>query len=289
MMETASVLEELPVLGRRPSEFSDPPLRTSKIAIVGFATETMKEAPFDDPAYEIWILNMLHSHVPRWDRLWEMHDRVTLDIETKDLTLNTKHLEVLQAERTRPIYMVERQPDIPCSVRYPVEDVTRRIGANCDKLLRQPYFTSTFAYMLASAILGIIDRRADPLVPEYDEKIDVCGIELLNAEEYAYQRANAEFLLGYALAKGIEVYIPDRSALLESDGLYGYARSESLELLGRMKLYYNDKKKQSLATRDEAAMRRDQAKADWNTHDGAAQTFDWVLSHLSYLSRGGKV
>jgi len=41
--------------------------------------------------------------------------------------------------------------------------------------------------------------------------------------------------------------------------------------------------------RDEAATRREQAKADWNTWDGMVQALDHVLSHHTYLIRGGKV
>ncbi len=268
--------------------FQDPPVRTSKIAIVGFATESMGYAPFEDPNCEIWILNMLHAHVPRWDRLWEMHDRVTLEIETQELKINMDHLGTLQGERTRPIYMIDRQPDIPCSVRFPIERLTQDLGAFCEKLQRQPYFTSTFGYMLAWAVISIIDRRVNRLMPESGEEIHVCGVEMLNGEEYAYQRSNAEFLVGYALGHGIQVFVPDRSALLESDGMYGYARSESLELLGRMRLNYQDMKQKAQAKKDEAAVRRQQAMADYNTYDGSIQAIEKILNHLTYLSRGGK-
>lgn len=546
--------------------YEPPPLKSSKIAIVGFATESMGDAPWDDPETEVWILNMLHMHVPRWDRLWEMHDKVTIEVETADLTLNTDHLGILQKEASRPIYMVDRRDDIPCSVRFPIERVTA-LQRVCDKLTSTPYYTSTFGYMLGWAILCILDRRKDERVPEPDEHIWVAGIELLNHEEYcvapetkvltadlrwvqaadvsegdelmgfdetpmrgkgggrswrkatalaartlrrpcyrlqmgdgstlvssaehrwltrgmngvqwrrtdqlvtphhrrpsrivkviepwgqpvhawdagylaaafdgegslpligsrgpadtlkrmgllgyaqrdnamsdtvkqalekygfswnvgksdvpgvcrgytisggrletlrflgqmrprrllqlfnadvigrmhvgthvargsshsrlarsapaavpvvsatyigeqevvglhtstgtfvaegfashnSYQRSNAEFMIGMALGHGIPVHVPQRSALLESDGLYGYARAESLELLGRLRLYYNDMKRQSIAKRDEAAKAREQAKADWNTHDGAVQALDRIVFHLSYVSRGGKV
>lgn len=270
-------------------EFQAPPLRSSKVAIVGFATESMFETPFDDPDCEVWILNMLHAHVPRWDRLWEMHDRVTMEVETKELKRNMDHLGTLQAERSRPIYMIKREDDIPCSVRFPVEEVTAFMGAYCGKISANPYFTSTFAYMLAWAVLGIVRRRKDQNVPEPGEEIHICGVEMLNGEEYAYQRSNAEFMTGVALGYRIPVFIPTRSALLESDGMYGYEKAESLELLGRMRQYYEDRKKKALTDRDAAAIRRDQAKADWNTHDGAAQAMDWAINHLTYLIRGGKV
>ena len=267
----------------------EPPLRTSKIAIVGFATETMGEAPFDDPDVEIWILNMLHAHVPRWDRLWELHDRETLTQETKELKKNMDHLGTLQAETTRPIYMVEAQPDIPMSRRFPIELLRDYLGPLCPKLATAPYYTSTFAFMLATAVMGIVGRRAHPDVPEPGEQLYVCGVELLSGDEYGYQRSCGEFWCGFALGKGIKLEIPSRSALLESDGMYGYVRAESLELLGRMRAYYADRRAKFVAQRDEAAQRRGQASSDWQTYDGCIQAQDWVLTHLTYLIRGGKV
>jgi hypothetical protein len=267
----------------------DPPLRTSKVIIAGFATETMLQAPYDDPSFEVWGLNMIHAHLPRWDRLWELHDMATLEQETEALKRSTNHLGVLRAERTRPIYMVEAHESIPMSRRFPVETMTAYCSGLCEKLARAPYYTSTFAFMLATAVMGIVNRRENPHVPEAGETIWVAGVELLNGEEYAYQRSCAEFWCGFVLGHGIQLVIPDRSALLESDGLYGYARAESLELLARMRAYYEDMRDKTREKRDAAALRREQAKADWNSYDGAMQGIDRVLNHITYLCRGGKV
>jgi hypothetical protein len=267
----------------------DPPLKTSKVAIVGFATETMGEAPFEDPDCEIWILNMLHAHVPRWDRLFELHDRVTLEQETAELKKNMDHLGYLQKEATRPIYMVEVQPDIPMSRRMPIELLKDYLRPLCDKIGDTPYYTSTFAFMVALAIKGIVGRRVDPRIPEDGEVLHICGVEMLNETEYGYQRSCAEFWCGVVLGHGIKLVIPSRSALLESDGIYGYARPESLELLGRMREYYVDKLRGFKQKREEAATRRQQAMADWNTYDGSVQGVEWVINHVTYLIRGGKV
>lgn len=267
----------------------DTPLRSSKVAIVGFASETMGYAPFEDPDCEIWILNMLHAHVPRWDRRWEMHSRETLITETAELKQNMDYLGELQTERDRPTYMISVQPDIPMSRRFPVEALVAYFGQHCEKLAANPYFTSTFAFMIGAAIMGIVARRVNPHIPEAGEEIYVCGVEMLNATEYEYQRSCAEFFCGAVIGHGIALHIPSRSALLESDGMYGYARAESLDLLGRMQQYYNDRKKFQIAKRDEAAARRGQAQADWNAADGAVQTFDWILNHVTYIMRGGKV
>jgi len=199
------------------------------------------------------------------------------------------HLGTLQAERVRPIYMLQHYDDIPMSVEFPIEVMKRYLGDLSEKWANAPYYTSTFAYMLATAIMGIEQRRKQPSVPEPGEQIVIAGVELLNSEEYAYQRSCAEFWCGVAMGRGIPVAIAPRSALLESDGLYCYARPESLELLSRMREYYNEKRKHFLKQKAEAEMRRDQAKADVNSYDGAAQAAEWFLTHITYLMRGGKV
>jgi len=276
--------------------FFDPPVRTRRIAIIGFGDETRDEAPFDDPECEIWILNMLHGAVPRWDRLFELHDRETIEQESdskeelrKAERGGKRHIDVLRSELTRPIYMVEQWADIPCCVKFPVDRVTAIFAKRCYKLARQPYFTSSFAYMLAFAALKIVDQRADPHIPEFGEEIHVCGVEMMSGEEYAYQRSNAEFVAGWVMGLGIQLFVPDRSALLESDGMYGYAHAnESLELLTRLRAWAQDQRKHQIAKRDEAAERRERARADWNTYDGASQMADKMVGQLLYLCRAGR-
>ena len=79
--------------------------------------------------------------------------------------------------------MVDHQPDIPMSQRMPIEVLKAFNGPLCDKLARQPDYTSTFAFMIATAVMGIVQRRRDPHVPEPGEVIHVCGVEMLNGEE----------------------------------------------------------------------------------------------------------
>src|SRR3954454_10332807 len=77
----------------------DPALRSSKVAIIGFATESRYDAPYDDPDCEIWGLNMaegwmlLEANAPgRLDRLWELHDRATLEHESTEQARSVDHL-----------------------------------------------------------------------------------------------------------------------------------------------------------------------------------------------------
>ena len=51
-----------------------------KVAIVGFA-DTRNQAPYNDPTFEIWGLNDLHSHIPRYDRWFDIHTRENIDTD----------------------------------------------------------------------------------------------------------------------------------------------------------------------------------------------------------------
>lgn len=109
-----------------------------------------------------------------------------------------------------PIYMLEKHDDIPMSVRYPIEEVTKLIGKATAK--DTPYLESSIAYMLAQAILENVDR------------VGIWGVDLHCESEYAYQRPNLEYLIGLARGKGVKVFIPPQSQLLtHAHGVpYGY-------------------------------------------------------------------
>lgn len=190
-------------------------LTTRRIALLGFA-RTYTDAPFKDESVCIAGMNELYKHIPRWDVWFELHDTgylgKTARAETPDEP--TKHLEWLRAQPAeKPIYMLKRLDDIPASAPYPLDSMIARFGR---------YFTSTVGYMLAWAICEILQQRADPVVPEPGEWIGLFGIDLASGTEYAQQRPNAEYLVGYARGMGITVEIPDNAAICHADGLYGF-------------------------------------------------------------------
>lgn len=202
LLEQPSAVTPAPVVGRR-------------IAILGFA-RTYTEAPFDDPTVAICGLNELYKLIPRWDAWFELHDTEylgkTARAETPDEP--TRHLEWLRAQPAgKPIYMIRTFPDIPACVAYPLERMCSLFGR---------YFTSSIGYMIAWAIDQILLQRADPHVAEPGEWIGLYGIDLASETEYAQQRPNAEYLVGFARGLGIEVTVPEHGAIMHGEGLYGY-------------------------------------------------------------------
>ena len=174
------------------------PRTRDKVAIVGFAKPHRGDAPFNDPEWEIWGVNDGWSFVPsgtatRW---FDMHSP---DIYEWGFRRSKGHLEWLR-QFPGQVYFHEARDDIPNSVRYPIEDVIRNIKA--------PYLTSSIAYMQGLALLlGF-------------KTIGIWGVDMGHDSEYADQRPCCELLLGIALARGIEIMLPEASPLMRGP-LYG--------------------------------------------------------------------
>jgi len=180
--------------------------RTGKntVALVGFAQTSRDQAPWDDPDTEIWCLNETYvpGFIKRSTRWFQMHTRTNFS-RSNNLS-DPDHYKWLQEEHGFPIYMQHHYKEIPDSVRYPLNEVI-------DNVIGLRYSTSTFGYMMALAIY------------EGFERIELYGFEMRADTEYFYQRPNAEYMIGVAMGKGIEVYLPPRCNLL-SGTLYGYEK-----------------------------------------------------------------
>lgn len=243
-----------------------------KVAIVGFAQATFRLAPFDNPDYEIWGVNQLYRHIPRADRWFEIHHNWN-----EFVVEGTDHQGWL-AQAPIPIYMKDRVPGIPNSLPYPLAEICGWAQApsavhsemvnpvlvnEAPAWVTEPngvmapvgtgqglprgatrampdYFTSSIAFMLALAIW------------EGFEVIDIYGVDLTVGEEYDYQKPCAEFWIGLAMGKGIEVGIPKGSALLHTAWRYGWESEpdwpiKMSEVLDRMKMLHNEHDRLTMA------------------------------------------
>jgi hypothetical protein len=177
-----------------------------KVAILGF-TDSIKQAPFDDPTWEIWGLNELYLMIPRWSRWFEIHSREVYEADKKR---TSDHILALRA-MTCPVYMHQHYDDIPTSVPYPLPQVAE-LFTNPGKGL--PYLTNTISYMIALAIL------------EGFTEIAVYGVDMATDSEYSIQRPSCEYFLGFAQGRGVKVSVPPDCELLKTDFLYGYQTPE---------------------------------------------------------------
>jgi hypothetical protein len=173
--------------------------KRTKVALVGFASTSIGDAPWDDPTYALWGMNQLYRHIPRLTRHFEMHSNYM------DAVVEGTDYEEFLKTCPIPSYMVEHHPEFPNSVKFPIDRMVEQFG---------DYFTSTVAFMLALAI------------DEGFERIDLFGIDLVVGVEYQVQKSCVEYLIGVAMGKGIEVGIPLASALLKGKR-YGYLHENS--------------------------------------------------------------
>ena len=224
--------------------------RRKRVALCGFAQTHFHLAPFADPDVEIWGLNQLYRHIPRADRWFEIHANWN-----EFVVEGTDHIAWLNSIGC-PIYMKDVVPEIKNSVRYPIEAMIQHFQLD--------YFTSTVAYMIELAIA------------EQFEWIGIFGIDLIMGPEYEFQKACVEYYIGYAHAKGIEVYLPENCALLKQAYRYGW----QLEPDWPITVSAVENRRNALVKDKEAA------QVKLATLDGALQENGYWLEALRLSMRG---
>jgi hypothetical protein len=173
-----------------------------KIALLGSHTASLKWCPWNDPSWEFWG----HASSRSWykhelDRYFDLHPKACWSKNGKE---QTKYQDWLKSN-TVPIYMQDRQPEVPASVRYPKERILLEYGG-----IRR-YFKNQVAWMIALAFSEGVTH------------LGLFGINYGHETEYEIQRGSAEYWLGRAEERGVQVLLPDECTLLaEPAGLYGW-------------------------------------------------------------------
>ena len=170
-----------------------------KVALIGGEPNTVKHAPWEDPSWEIWAHTSVGRYCRRVDRWFELHPPAVFQAKTKHG--RTDWYGWLKS-LSEPVYMQEKYPEIPSSVRYPKERILTEFPRYC---------SSTVAWMIALALT------------EGVQTIGLWGISFQSNSEYAEQRAGCEFWLGLAMGRGVQVKLPEACPILkEPADLYGY-------------------------------------------------------------------
>lgn len=175
-----------------------------KLCIIGTAS-TWNKAPFNEEGCDFWGLNGLHAYT---DKLGTT-DKFSLWFQIHKpsrVKEQEQHFNWLKTVKF-PVLMQKEFKELPTSVRYPKEEILERY---------RPYFESSFAWMFSLAIeLG------------YD-RIEIYGVHVSSGTEYELQRPNAEYFLGVAEGKGIEIYVPPEADILQSRVIYGYEDKDKI-------------------------------------------------------------
>lgn len=207
-----------------------------KIAIIGFSKSSYDDAPWDDDTWEKWGMPWdSNNGWQAYTRLFEMHSPVLWDSKMAEPFIEFWDGEKFHRKSHRPDdyypshegkgrlleaslstkHKVYAQTGVPeddekadkSLITYPYQRVSEVIG--CD------YFQSSIAYAMALAITEVTTSREvldGTIIPSFCE-ISLYGVDVSPDEEWAYQRANIEYLIGIARGIGIKVTIPESSAL----------------------------------------------------------------------------
>lgn len=175
-----------------------------KIAIVGKCTSTRSDAPIlHDSSWETW--GLAWDLLPHCHRYFELH--AFWRYFRGDINDAWEHWRFLAGLEV-PVYMREAERDIPRSVAYPFKEIAAVIGtANGWSGTDNPYCESSIGFMLAQAIY-------EAIVLKNVSRIGIWGVDMGTTTEYAYQRPNMEYLIGFARGRGIPIFIPPQSSLL---------------------------------------------------------------------------
>ena len=206
--------------------------KSDRLVIVGCA-DSKNYLPPDHENCEFWGVNNLYLSLKRnWTRWFEIH-HITHDgtnfrrrgsLEFRGQSVN-QYLAQLSEHVKCPIYMQKRWSHVPQSVEYPLNHILatfsqaggwfnvspKEMGVeNWNLAEKRAYFTNTISYMLC---LGILEGF---------KEIYIIGVDMAVATEYGTQRSSCEVFLGWAIGKGIKIFIPDDADLLKTHFLYGF-------------------------------------------------------------------
>jgi hypothetical protein len=233
-----------------------------KIAIVGTAESSVHLAPFDDRSWTIWGLSG-RSSLKRADLVFEMHEPALW---------GPGEIAALKKNEA-PIVMREKHPQIENSRAYPFEAVESFFA----QFGKADLWTSTIAYMLAMAVAEL-DR---------DGTIGIFGVDMLLDSEYGYQRPTLEYLIGIGRARGVEIVVPDQSALLKSRIVYGLAGAMTPKAVGITEGFLKQRLAGLQGEKDKAETELTLLKAKINTLHGAMQDCESLIAYVRHFERGG--
>lgn len=206
------------------------------------ATEQRQNDAMPRENVEVWGVNEAHRFLPEGvsiSRMFQMHvrdwreaDRAFTHSNGKRLPpwmnrdcfgRNKAHVEYLRTCGV-PVYGQQVWADIPTSVRYPFEGVTKFVGIPLPPNgIKRLWATSSFGYMLALAVAEHMQATAHSVdFPGYGGMVRRiymvnCELPMGTGRERLWEWPNLAYYLGLATGLGIEVVLsPAGTSLLSA-------------------------------------------------------------------------
>ncbi len=170
-----------------------------KVALVGACPSSRLLAPYRDPQWQIWGCSPDNARImPRIDAWFDPHGDLGWPHAP---SWEENYLAWMRALPCR-VY-VQRTDLIPNAIEFPAYALVQQFGGF--------WFTSTMAWMMAFAITQDV------------EEIGIYGADMAARTEYAVQKPAMHHWMHEAATRGIKVYVPPESDLLQPPPLYGYS------------------------------------------------------------------
>jgi hypothetical protein len=153
---------------------------------------------------EVWTCNGM-ADILRADRTFLMDDLAIQELRAPTNPYVEGLLQVARRGTTGTVYTAREYDRYPATTAYPLEWVIQETGSS--------YLTNSVPYMLALAVALRVER------------VGIYGADYAYGQNRVERgRACLEFWCGFAKARGIEVYVPPASSLLEGGRapVYGY-------------------------------------------------------------------
>ena len=158
---------------------------------------------------EVWGVNDAFLRT-KCDKCFHMHNLDVFGKTEKTASSTRIIVERMKKEKDMEFFTIEEYKPIPNAKIYPLDDIINYFKSN--------YFSSTIDYMLAYAIY------------KGATKIRLIGVNMsVMNEEYYSQKPSAEYWIGLAEGRGIEVELnyTNSSLMKTKDGLlYGYLTNQ---------------------------------------------------------------
>lgn len=233
------------------------------VAIVGTSPANLELVNQEPPTTEIWTCTGAYAKANRSDRHFELHKWEDLPAAYKD---GWEVYSTWLTHHKGTVYMPKPDSRVPNSMEYPLDEVTALLGLD---------FGSTIAYMVGLAILE--HQNGDTV-----SALNLIGVDMSTEEEYGHQQQNLKGLLRIAKFLGINVNIPENSALLQKT-LYAFDDLYDTQIKIRNDIKAIDRELRTLDSQVRAAKeRRMQAQnyLDWISGIRGRENYNAIMNDL---------